>query len=77
MGLDINGINNYELYGKNQKVGANPFAAQRKPEQKVEAPAFQGNQKLDPAMLSEKRENFLNGLGGTNNSDDHKIFYAA
>lgn len=77
MGLDINGINNYELYGQNQKVGANPFAAQRKPEQKVTAPAFQGSQKLDPAMLSEKRENFLNGLGGTNNSDDHKIFYAA
>ncbi len=33
-------------------------------------------QGLDPIMLAQKAEGFQNGLGGTNNPDDHKIFFA-
>jgi len=79
MGLDISKLNNYELYGSNQKVGGgNPFAGQVKPEAKVQPEQrYQGGQHLDPAMLSEKKKNFENGLGGTNDAGNHKIFYAA
>ncbi len=79
MALDINKLNGYELYGKNQnqKVGANPFAAQFKPEQKITQPTFQGGQQLDPAMLSMKKASFENGLGGTNDPSGHKLFFAA
>ncbi len=61
----------------------NPFGGSRgitqgggQPEARIGA-AGQDRNKLDPAMLGQKRENFLNGLGGTNNPDDHKIFFAA
>ena len=60
-----------------QRIGQNPFGVQAKPEQKIAPQSFQGGQQLDPAMLSEKRENFFNGLGGTNDAGDHKLFYAA
>lgn len=32
---------------------------------------------LDPNMLAQKAQGFQNGLGGTNNPDGHKIFFAA
>ncbi len=32
---------------------------------------------LDQQMLAQKAAGFQNGLGGTNNPDDHKIFFAA
>ena len=60
-----------------QRVGQNPFGVQPKTGQGPAVQAFQGGQSLDPAMLSEKRANFFNGLGGTNNPDDHKLFYSA
>lgn len=34
-------------------------------------------QELDPMMLAQKAQGYQNGLGGTNNPDNHKIFFAA
>lgn len=36
--------------------------------------APQGAQGLDADMLATKAANFQNGLGGTNNPDNHKLF---
>ena len=41
----------------------------------VQPMGMQGH-KLDPQMLAQKAQNFQNGLGGTNNPDDHKVFVA-
>ena len=42
--------------------------------QQQELNPFQG---LDPSMLAQKKAGFEVGLGGTNNPDNHKIFFAA
>ena len=64
----------------NYTSAVNPFSSGITGTQgRAEQPRFSGMQEreLDPQMLAQKAQNFQNGLGGTNNPDDHKIFFAA
>lgn len=72
----------YEMYKQpiNYTSGVNPFsagAAGTSGGAKHVQPMGIQERELDPQMLAQKAQNFQNGLGGTNNPDDHKIFFAA
>ncbi len=72
----------YEMYKRpvNYTSGVNPFstgAAGTSGGAKHVQPTDMQERELDPQMLAQKAQNFQNGLGGTNNPDDHKIFFAA
>ncbi len=72
----------YEMYKQpiNYTSAVNPFSAGAMGAQgRSEQPKFSAMQEreLDPQMLAQKAQNFQNGLGGTNNPDNHKIFFAA
>ena len=72
----------YEMYKQpiNQTMGVNPFAAgAAQTSGGSGGTQFIGKEEggLDQGMLAAKAQGFQNGLGGTNNPDNHKIFYAA
>jgi len=83
--MGVPGINaiNYDLY--NQTKGVNPFSGgiqgQPASRQPVDPQSFQGNhykQLNDVSLIgAQKAAGFQNGLGGTSNPDNHKIFFAA
>ncbi len=72
----------YEMYKQpiNYTSAVNPFstgAAGTSGTSKHMQPTGMQERELDPQMLAQKAQNFQNGLGGTNNPDNHKIFFAA
>ncbi len=82
MAIGAIGGPDYEMYKQpiNYTSGVNPFGPQAtQTSGKKEQAGMYGMQErgLDPQMLATKAQGFQNGLGGTNNPDDHKIFFAA
>ena len=79
--MSINAIGGYDFEALKFNPKVNPFVsgAAEGAQGRGEQPRFSGMQEqgLDSQMLARKAQNFQNGLGGTNNPDDHKIFFAA
>lgn len=72
----------YETYEQpgNYTSGVNPFstgATGASGGAKHVQPTGMQERGLDPQMLAQKAQNFQNGLGGTNNPDDHKLFFVS
>ena len=77
MAIGAIGGSDYEMY---HTLGVNPSAAGAAQTSGGSGGAqFVGKEErgLDQQMLAAKAQRFQNGLGGTNNPDNHKIFYAA
>lgn len=82
MAIGAIGGPDYEMYKQpiNYTSGVNPFnagAAGTSGGARHVQPMGMQERELDPQMLAAKKDGFERGLGGTNNPDDHKIFFAA
>ena len=72
----------YEMYKQpiNYTSAVNPFSTGvtgTTGGAKHAQPVGMQERELDPQMIAAKREGFEWDIGGTNNADDHKIFFAA